>query len=192
MTLTDPAIYSLSHVWSVLKLFLIPIGGGIPAGVLVARNQAFAWPVTTVLYFISDLILVCVFEPLIMLFIKASKRSRRLSHIGEVFKQSTQKTLSRFSTTGGAFTLIMISFGTDPMTGRSAAIAAGHDFVKGWMFAISGDMLYFGILMISTLWLDGILGDGTWTTLIILAGMMIVPWVIRRIRERKVKPTLST
>lgn len=76
----------------------------------------------------------------------------------------------------------MIAFGVDPMTGRSVARAAGHGFIMGWMFAIAGDMLYFGVLMVSTLWLNGILGDGTWTTIIILAAMMIVPWLIKKIR----------
>ena len=28
----------------VLMLFLIPIGGGIPAGVLLARDHGLAWP----------------------------------------------------------------------------------------------------------------------------------------------------
>jgi len=192
MSLPSESVYTFSSTWNVLKLFLIPIGGGIPAGVLLARNQAFAWQVTALLYFLSDVILACVFEPFLMLFIAASKKSARLSKIGEAFKLATQKTIARYSTTGGAFTLIMIAFGVDPMTGRSAAVAAGHGFVMGWVFAIAGDMLYFGILMVSTLWLDGILGDGTWTTIIILAAMMIVPWLIKKFRERGSAESLPT
>jgi hypothetical protein len=30
----------------VLMLFLLPVGGGIPAGVLLARAKGFAWPLT--------------------------------------------------------------------------------------------------------------------------------------------------
>jgi len=37
----------------VLMLFLIPVGGGIPARVLLAERTGLAWPVTAVLYFIS-------------------------------------------------------------------------------------------------------------------------------------------
>lgn len=29
---------------NVLKLFIIPVGGGIPAGVLLARDCGLAWP----------------------------------------------------------------------------------------------------------------------------------------------------
>ena len=75
------------------------------------------------------------------------------------------------------------------MTGRLATAIAGHGFVRGWLLAIVGDMFYFGLLMASTLWLDGILGDGTATTLIILAGMIGIPWIARKIRERRGKPT---
>jgi hypothetical protein len=173
--------HSFSEIWSVLRLFLIPIGGGIPAGVLKARDLGFLWQITAFIYFISDVILACVFEPMLLLFITLSKRSVRMTRVGEVFKLSMQKTIARYGT-GGPFTLIMISFGVDPMTGRSVAIAAGHGFITGWLLAIAGDMLYFGLLMASTLWLDGILGDGTVTTLIILAGMFIIPALIRRIK----------
>ena len=34
----------------VLMLFLLPVGGGIPAGVLLARAKGMAWPVTAGLY----------------------------------------------------------------------------------------------------------------------------------------------
>lgn len=45
----------------VLMLFLIPVGGGIPAGVLLARTMGLRWPVTAGLYFVSDLILALAF-----------------------------------------------------------------------------------------------------------------------------------
>jgi len=185
MTLSLPSVYSLSSVWSVLELFLIPIGGGIPGGVLLARDHGFIWPVTALLYLISDVILACLFEPILLFLISISKRSEKLSRVGEAFKKNMQKTSDQFGTTGGVFTLVMIAFGFDPMTGRSAAVAAGHGFVMGWMIAIMGDMLYFSVLMISTLWLDGILGNGTWTTIVMLIIMMGIPWAVRKIRKRK-------
>ena len=52
---------------SVLKLFVIPVGGGIPAGVMLAQAQGVAWPVTAVLYLVSDILLAVVFEPVLLL-----------------------------------------------------------------------------------------------------------------------------
>jgi hypothetical protein len=83
----------------------------------------------------------------------------------------------------GFFALIMVSFGVDPMTGRAAAVAAGHGFVTGWTLAIIGDMIYFTLMMASILYLNNLLGDGTWATVIILVVTTAVPFLIRRIRE---------
>ena len=178
---------SLSAPWKVLTLFLIPIGGGIPAGVLLAKSFKMAWPLTVILYFISDVILALLFEPLLVLVIAAGKRSLRLGRMAAAFKNAMKKSTAHFGSNLGPLALIMIAFGSDPMTGRTVAVAAGHGFVMGWMFAIMGDMIYFGLLMASTLWLNNILGDGTWTTIIILVLMMVVPWIVRRLRGLKVE-----
>jgi hypothetical protein len=184
MATPETSLFSLSSVWEVLTLFLIPIGGGIPAGVLLAKSRSLPWPLTALLYFISDVILACVFEPLMLLVIKLGKRSPKMAKFTEIFRQSVQKTTSVYGSHLGPLALITIAFGVDPMTGRAAAAAAGHRFVMGWMFAIAGDMLYFGVIMASTLWLNNILGDGTWTMVIILILMMVVPTLIRKTKEK--------
>ncbi|MGZ6480573.1 MAG: hypothetical protein ACXWQE_14780 [Bdellovibrionales bacterium] len=169
----------------VLTLFLIPIGGGIPAGVLLARSRGIDWPMVSALYLISDVILACVFEPLILLFLRQAKRSPKMSRFAEAMKKSTSQTVMRFGVNPGPFTLILFSFGIDPMSGRIAAHAAGHKFISGWALAICGDMIFFAVIMVSTLWLNSILGDGTWTAIIIMAAMFIVPALFRKIRERR-------
>lgn len=176
----------LVNAWKVLAVFLIPFGGGIPAGVLLAKKFAFAWPLMMLLYFISDVILACVFEPLIQFLIYLARRfpNRFLLHFSLSFKKMVEKTVAHYGNSTGPFALIMIAFGVDPMTGRAAAIAAGHGFIGGWMIAIAGDMIYFTILMISTLWLNNIIGDGTTTMLIILGLMLILPVAVRRVRAR--------
>src|SRR5262249_30748958 len=107
---------------------------------------------------------------------------------GEAFRKMMKKTTSGYGTSLGPLTLIMIAFGVDPMTGRAVAAAAGHGFVTGWALSITGDMIYFAMLMVSTLWLSNVLGDETKTTVIILLLMMFGPALVRRVREwRKAK-----
>lgn len=171
---------SLRDAGAVLRLFLIPIGGGIPGGVLLAQSREIGWPLTTVLYFVSDVILAFVFEPILFLFIVFSKRSAFLDRTREVMKTAMQKTTSLYGNALGPFALVLVAFGADPMTGRVVAVSAGHGIVTGWTFAILGDMLYFSVLMVSTLWLHDILGDGTLTTWVILALMIGVPAIIKR------------
>ncbi len=167
----------------VLMLFLIPVCGGIPAGVLLAHKNGLGWPVMTFLYFISDVILAFLFEPILKLL---GAIARRVPHFGRValaYRQAMEKTAAPYGGGGGPFTLIMIAFGVDPMTGRAAAAAAGHGFVAGWVLAITGDMLYFGVIMIATLKLSAVLGDPNRAMWIVLGAMLIVPILIGRAKK---------
>ncbi len=177
---------SLTDFSKVLRLYLIPFGGGIPSGVLMGKTLGINWQVTMFIYLISDIILACIFEPILMLFIYAGKRIPALERFSIAFKEAFKKSIELIGTSTGPLALIIIAFGTDQMTGRTVAVAAGHGFVTGWLIAITGDMLYFSVIMVSTLWLSNVLGDGTWTTWIILVFMMGVPYLIRRFR--KIRP----
>ena len=110
-----------------------------------------------------------------------------LARFGALLKEATARSVSYFSATGaGPLSLIMIAFGVDPMTGRASALAAGHGFVAGWAFAIAGDMLSFAVIAITTLRLNTYIHDPNTTMLIVLAAMLLVPVLIRRIRSRSV------
>lgn len=173
----------VSNAWDVLRLFLIPIGGGIPAGVVLAQRHGLSWLVMCVLYLISDIVLACVFEPLMLIFIYQSQRRPWLARFRQVLAQSTGKTVARYGLSPGRFALVMITFGTDPMTGRSVAKAVGHGFLVGWTLTIIGDMLYFLVIMASTVWLNDLLGDGTLAVVIIMVAMIAVPALIRKLKK---------
>ena len=183
MALPFIADSSFKGVWDVFLLFLIPIGGGIPAGVVMARSRSIAWPTMMILYFVSDIVLAAVFEPLMLAAISAGKRHVFWARFNEVMRQSMKKSVLHYGTNLGPLALIMVAFGVDPMTGRAVAKASGHGFVTGWLLAIIGDMFYFALLMVSTLWLNNVLGNGTWTTVVMLVLMFAVPVVVRKVRE---------
>ncbi len=169
--------------WEVFTLFVIPIGGGIPAGVVLARTRGIPWFGMMFLYFLSDVLLAFVFEPIMWAVIYWGKRSVKVTRFLDVLKESMKRTTPQLGHALGPLGLIGVSFGVDPMTGRAVAKAAGHGFGSGWAIAITGDMIYFSILMVSTLWLNNVLGDGTWTTIIMLGLMLTVPGLIRRFRK---------
>lgn len=169
-----------TQAWKVLALFLIPIGGGIPAGVLKAKEFGFHWPLMMIFYFISDVILALVFEPAMLIFISFAKRHPKLQKAGVLLKQAVLKSTERYGKKTGVLPLIGVSFGVDPMTGRTVAMAAGHKFLSGWMIAITGDIFYFALIMVSTLWLNAIIGNETLTMLIILGLMFIVPQLLSK------------
>lgn len=171
-------------MFEVFSLFIIPVGGGIPAGVLLAKSKGLPIPLTMALYFVSDVLLACVFEPLMLLLLHLGKKSQGFTRFVDAVKGTMNQSIMRYGVNPGPFTLVLISFGVDPMTGRVAAHAAGHRFITGWLIAITGDMIFFSVIMASTLWLNSILGDGTWTAVIILAFMFVVPPLIRKLRQK--------
>lgn len=149
---SDLTLPASTHILAILKLFIIPVGGGIPAGVLLAQAKGVAWPVTTSIYLVSDILLACAFEPILRLIALVCSRVHFLTKLSTAIKAASARTVEQFHGTGaGPIAMIMIAFGVDPMTGRATAMAAGHGFIAGWAFAIIGDMLYFGVIAISTL-----------------------------------------
>ncbi len=170
-------------MFPVLMLFLIPVGGGIPAGVLLARKSGIAWPVAAGLYFTSDVILAFAFEPILRLFVELGKKIPFLARVATAMKVSMDRMAAHYGGVGaGPFTLIMIAFGVDPMTGRAAAMAAGHGFVAGWAIAIAGDMIYYGVIAFTTLRLSSYFKDPNTTMLIVLCAMIVVPMMARRLK----------
>jgi hypothetical protein len=168
----------------VFMLFLVPIGGGIPAGVLLARANGLPWPVTAGLYFISDVVLALVFEPVLRLFVVLGRRIRVLARVGAILSSAMARNAAYFSRSAGPITLVMISFGVDPMTGRATALAAGHGVVAGWAFAIAGDMIYYAVLALTTLQLNSYIKNPELTIFIVLGAMMLVPMLVRYFRSK--------
>lgn len=50
-----------------LLLFLVPVGGGIPAGLIMAHARGVGWPVMMALHLVSDVMLAFAFEPMLRL-----------------------------------------------------------------------------------------------------------------------------
>jgi hypothetical protein len=175
---------------AVLKLFLIPVGGGIPAGVLLARASGVAWPITALLYLLSDIVLALAFEPFLRLLALAGRRVAFLARFAAALRTATARGVARFSGTGaGPVSLIMIAFGVDPMTGRAAALAGGYGFLAGWAFAIAGDMLYFAVIALTTLQLSSYFRDPATAEIIVLAMMFLAPVLLRYLRSLRNRRT---
>lgn len=180
------SVQTTSDMLSVLKLFIIPVGGGIPAGVMLAQSKGLAWPVTTGLYLVSDLVLALAFEPVLRLLAVLAGKVQFLARFSVALRAVTARSVAHFGGTGaGPLALVMIAFGVDPMTGRASALAAGHGFLAGWAIAIAGDMLYFGVIALSTLRLNSYIRDPNTTMLIVLGAMLFVPMLVRYVRSAK-------
>src|SRR5919198_3507251 len=162
--------------WGAFLLFLFPIGGGIPTGVLVARAGGVSPPITALLYFFSDVIMAFPTEPMLIFLRWLGKRVPPIGRLGARLARFTGQTGLRDGGKRGPLGLILVSLTLDPTAGRAAAAAAGHGFVPGWTIAIIGDMIYFVLLMASTLWVSSVVGDDRVTLGAVLIAMWLVPF----------------
>jgi hypothetical protein len=178
-------------VWGAFLLFLIPIGGGIPAGVLMARDAGAPLPLIALLYFVSDVIQALTTEPMLQFALFVGRWIPLLRRLGERIARFTQRTALGDGSKRGPFSLMMLSFSVSPLTSRTAAVAAGHGSIAGWGFAIAGDMLYFGVLMLSTLWVSSVIGDERLTVLIVLVVTLVLPSLIRRWRQAHARAAVA-
>jgi hypothetical protein len=87
-------------------------------------------------------------------------------------------------TASGPLALVMVAFGLDPMTARATALAAGHGFVAGWTLAITGDMLYYGLIAVTTLGLNTCFHNPATTMWVVLGGMFFLPVLVRQVCAR--------
>lgn len=162
----------------VFLLFIIPFGGGIPAGVILGNNRGLSWPMIMFMYFLSDCLLAVCFDPIM----HRVRKSAAFSRINPQLKTEYVKNMERFGFKPNFFSLLIFTFGSDPMSGRVATFIAGHGFLSGWAIAIAGDMVFFTVVMVSTLYLNSLLGDGTWAAVIVMVVLLGGPALWRRFR----------
>jgi len=141
---------------------------------------------TAGLYLVSDVILALAFEPVLRLLVAWGRKIPFLARLSAAMKMAVARSAAHFGGNNtGPLALITIAFGVDPMTGRATALAAGHGFLTGWAFAITGDMLYYALIAITTLRLNLYFRDPGTTVLVVLGAMIALPMAVRYFRSRQ-------
>jgi len=169
--------------WGVLLLFCIPGGMGIPPGVMLGHHGGLGPIVMSILYFASDVVLACVFEPMLLLLAALARRLPLLRRVAHRVLAAITRTVPA-GRTSAPIGIALTAFGAGLPFGRALAAAAGFGLVSSWLFTIAGDMAYFGLGMASTLWFDDLLGDPRTAAFAGLAVMIVVPGLIRRWHAR--------
>jgi hypothetical protein len=167
----------------VLLLFCTQIGAGIPLGVIMARDAGLSPLTTAVLYLISDIFLACTFEPMLLLLRWLAKRVDFVARLGNRLAKLSGATGLSQGKVQGPLGLILFSFAVAPAPARAASEAAGHGFISGWSLAIIGDMIYFTLIMVSTLFVSSVFGDDRLAVGAVLVLAWLLPILLRRLRR---------
>jgi hypothetical protein len=181
---TAPVPDGWPHGWyGVLLLFCIPGGVGIPPGVLLGHHGGLGPIFMTVLYFVSDVVLAAVFEPMLIVLRAVAAVIPAVDRAGRGIMRFIHRTMPAGSLAGHTG-VVLTGFGAGLPFGRALASAGGYALVPGWLLTIAGDMIYYTIGMTSTLWFDGMFGDQRVAAVAGLVVMLIVPSLVRRFRSQ--------
>jgi hypothetical protein len=186
-TQVDPSA-PLPDLWpagvlGVFLIFVLPTVVGIPLGVIMARDAGLSPLLTAGLYFASDLVLPITAEPVLALVRWVGKRVAFMDRLGARLARLTETTGLKEGGVRGPLGLILVSFTVNPLAGRAAAAAAGHGFFSGWALAIVGDMIYFALIMASTLWISSVFGNDRLAIGVVLIVAFLAPILLRRLRR---------
>jgi hypothetical protein len=175
----------------VFALFWAPVGPGIPAGVLLARHAGLNPLVTFGLYMLSDVLGACVCHPLFTLLRRTAGRVPALHWLGTK--------LMRFTMIGvrqpraddlrngrrGALPILFrigtVGFGVDVYTAGMLAVGLPVRRIPGWLAAIAGDLVWFSILLATSIATAAVTGDDRVTAAVMVVVMIAVPPLARRL-----------
>jgi hypothetical protein len=162
-------------------LFLMPIGG-IPLGVLWARDAGVSLAGIIVLYAVRDVVLAPIMEVPLRLFCVLARHIPRLDIVNPKLNRIAIEMGFRREGNRSPWHVVLVGFVISPGAGRLAAMAARQRFLPGWALAIAGDVLYFVLLMASTLWLREVLAnDRIATGLMLLITWLVAPRLLKRV-----------
>ena len=121
MTITPQDFTNVSEIFS---LFIIPFGGGIPAGVILGKTRGVSWQVVSLAYLCSDILLAVVFEQLLLFFVRRSTNSKFLQQFAKSYSETLEKFGFKLGLKPSPLTFVVLSFGADPMTSRAVSRSA--------------------------------------------------------------------
>jgi hypothetical protein len=173
----------------VFTLFWAPVGPGIPAGVLLANHMRIAPPVTFSLYALSDALAVMLLNPIYSWLRTRGRHIPRVRVIGQRVLRFAmlgvrRPTAEEVRAGGLAPTLLRIAtvgFGVDIYTAGALATGLPIPRIPGWAAAMVGDLLWFTLLLGTSITAAKIFDDERWVAVIVIAVTFIGPSVLRRI-----------
>jgi hypothetical protein len=174
----------------VFLVFATQIGAGIPIGVLMARDAGLGWLQTAGLYVVSDVLLAVITEPMLLVLRWLAARVDWLAAFGRRLSRLSGATGLSDGRVKGPLGLVLFSFIFAPAPARAASEAAGHGPISGWTLAIIGDMIYFGVVMGSTLAVIQVFGDNRLTIAPVIIGAWLLPMLVQRL-QRKPAPAVN-
>jgi hypothetical protein len=188
--LDTAAVFPGGALVLVFALFFAPVGPGIPAGVLLARHAGINPLMTLGLYALTDLIGAFICHPWYVFLKRLAARVPVLRAIGnkllkfaligarpprvEDLQQGGKGALPAL------FRIGTIGFGLDVY--HAGMVVAGLPIprVAGWLAAIAGDLVWFSVLLVTSLLTATVTQDDRINAVVMVVVMIALPPLAKR------------
>jgi hypothetical protein len=175
-------------VMLVFALFWAPVGPGIPAGVLLARHIPLHPTLTFGLYTLSDVLAAMVCHPIFTLMRRHGRRlkpirwlGRRILALAMLGVRAPEADASRGAPLAPALSRIAtVGFGADIYTAGMLATGLTVPRLPAWAAAIAGDLVWFALLLVTSLAAASIADDDRVIGLAMIVAMILIPRLARR------------
>lgn len=174
----------------VFALFWAPVGPGIPAGVLLARHAGINPLITLALYSLTDILGALLMHPLYALARRFGSKIGILRWLGrglmKVALFGTRPPRPEDLTQGARgtwpalFRIATIGFGVDVY--HAGMLVAGLPIprIAGWLAAIAGDMVWFTVLLITSMVTAAVTENDGVNAIVMIVVMVLVPPILKR------------
>jgi hypothetical protein len=175
----------------VFALFWAPVGPGIPAGVLLARHVGLNPLITIAIYALSDVLGACVCHPLFAGLRRLARHVRPLRWLGQRLmkvamfgaRMPTAEDL-QVGVKGLApalFRIGTVGFGLDVYHGGMLVAGLPVPRILGWGAAIAGDLVWFALLLVTSIATAAVVDDDRVQFVVMLVAMFVLPYVAKRL-----------
>jgi hypothetical protein len=173
----------------VFALFWAPVGPGIPAGVLLARHIPLHPAFTFLLYTISDVLGAAVCHPIFSGLRRAARHVPAIKWLGERMIRfamlGARMPRAEDLRTGGMapalFRIGTVGFGVDVYSAGMLVNGLRVPRILGWAAAIAGDLVWFSLLLGTSLATAALVDDDRIIGGVVLVAMLVIPSIAKRI-----------
>jgi hypothetical protein len=167
---------------------------GIPAGLLLARHAGINPAVTIGLYALSDVMGAMVTHPTYAIIRKYGSRSRILSKLGRIYlkiamfgvRMPRLEDVQNGPMLPALFRIGVIAFGFDIYHGGMVVAGLPVPRLLGWLAALIGDMIWFGVLMATNSAAAAVIQDDKTVAIVTIVAMLVIPkvaeWIFPALR----------
>jgi hypothetical protein len=173
----------------VFALFWAPVGPGIPAGVLLAHHLRIAPAVTFGLYALSDTLAMLLLNPVYSFLRTHGRRNPTVLKIGRRMlavamigtRRPTADEVRAGRLAPALFRIATVGFGVDIYTAGALATGLPIPRLPGWAAAMAGDLVWFALLLGSSIAAAQVFDDERLIAVVVLAVTLLGPSIARRI-----------